>query len=83
MLDIHGSNVCPYCQGLLEEGTFRSWGGNFFLPAGETVPALATEGEFAKKRAIRVQPSGSSLENPRWPAAYVCRSCKKIILPYG
>lgn len=73
--------LCPYCGNPLEEGTLRSRGGNFYLPKNESVPLLYSKREMTKKRAIHLPPDFLS-SAPQWPHAYVCRKCKKIIIPY-
>ncbi len=78
--------LCPWCSEPLEAGTFRSRGGNYFLPEGERTPLLYTKSSMNKRRAVPVEPflfasalpaSGAS------PEAYVCRRCHKIIIPYS
>ncbi|MGI6142128.1 MAG: PF20097 family protein [Caldicoprobacterales bacterium] len=73
--------LCPWCNEQLELGVFRSRGGNYFLPLGESVPITYSKSAMSKKRAIPLPPSSLSLP-PDWPEAYVCRRCKKIIIPY-
>lgn len=75
---------CPYCGGELEKGIFRSRGGNFFQPDNRKVPAILTKSNLEKAGCIPLPPSpyGHSFSHVHWPAAYVCRSCKKIIIPY-
>jgi hypothetical protein len=77
---------CPWCGGELENGTLRSNGSNFFLPDGEKACKVRfyTKGYIEKARAIALPPDpyGGLLEKPQWPKACVCRSCKKIIIPY-
>ncbi|WP_081460100.1 PF20097 family protein [Tepidanaerobacter acetatoxydans] len=75
------TQTCPYCGNPLEEGTLRSRGGNFYLPAGESVPILYSKQAMNKKGAIRLAPNFLSLA-PQWPHAYVCRNCKIIIILY-
>lgn len=72
---------CPYCGAPLEEGTLRSKGGTYFLPAGQKTPGLYSKASMEKRRAILLPPDVFSLF-PEWPEALVCRSCRKIIIPY-
>lgn len=73
---------CPYCSNELEKGSFRSRGGNYFLPDGEKNPAFFSEKAFKKCRAIPLPPDFISYGQPQYPLAYVCRNCKKIIISY-
>lgn len=82
--DIHKpmtTQLCPYCGKPLEEGIFRSRGGNYYLPKDESAPFLYSKQAMIKKGAIQLLPDFVS-SAPQWPLAYVCRNCKKIILPY-
>jgi len=73
--------LCPYCGKPLEEGTFRSRGGNYYLPKDESAPLLYSKQAMSKKGAIPLLPDFLS-STPQWPIAYLCRNCKRIILPY-
>lgn len=74
---------CPYCGDEMIKGTFRSRGGNYFLPDGEKTPILCTAKSMQKRNAIQLPPSLLNLGNDiDWPVAYACRSCRKIILDY-
>ena len=75
------TQLCPYCGKPLEEGIFRSRGGNYYLPKDESAPFLYSKQAMIKKGAIQLLPDFVS-SAPQWPLAYVCRNCKKIILPY-
>ena len=48
---------CPNCGGEIEKGTFRSRGGNFFLPKGEKAPFLYSENSMTKRNAILLPPN--------------------------
>lgn len=72
--------MCPWCGHELEEGTFRSRGCNFFLPINKKLPLLYTAKSMAKKNAVPLPPS--LVGDPVWPTAFICRNCKKIIIPY-
>ncbi|MGM9641322.1 MAG: PF20097 family protein [Faecousia sp.] len=72
--------VCPRCGGVLEEGTFRSRGGNYFLPMNQTSPLLYAKPFMDKNNAIPLPPNPLPLF-PQWPLAYACRNCKLIVIP--
>ncbi len=73
---------CPYCGENLEEGTLRNRGGNFFLPIDEKPPLTYSKKAMEKRGAILLPPESYSLEVPKWPAAFVCRRCKMMIIPF-
>ena len=73
------NDKCPYCGNNLEHGSFRSKGGNFFLPKGEKAPFLYSENSMTKRNAILLPPD---ILYGNYPDAYVCRTCKIIIIPY-
>ena len=73
---------CPNYGGEIEKGTFRSRGGNFFLPEGEKTPIWYTEKSMKKRNAIYLPPYFLSSPPIQWPEAYVCRNCKIVIFPY-
>lgn len=73
--------TCPWCGQEMEEGTLRSKGGNYFLPINENMPWTYSAKSMAKKNAVSLPPD--ILDDPlTWPAAFICRNCKKIIIPY-
>lgn len=77
--------TCPYCGNVLEKGTFRSRGSNYFLPADEKAPICYIQKAMDKKRAIMLPPDPLEVRLPNdisWSEAYVCRICKIIIVPY-
>lgn len=74
-------SLCPWCGDTLEAGTIRGRGGNFFLPEGASSPLWYTHASMRKKNAIMFPPSPYPFVFD-WPSALVCRSCKKIIIPY-
>ena len=76
------NQTCPYCGRELEQGTFHSRGGNYFLPNGEKTPSFYTEKATEKRKAILLPPDAFSAERPQYPDAYLCRACQKIIIPY-
>ncbi|MBZ4665204.1 PF20097 family protein [Mahella sp.] len=72
--------TCPWCGKKMERGTFRSRGGNYFLPMGEKVPLTYFNCSMEKRNAIPFPPF---IMGPiSYPIAFVCRSCRKIIIPY-
>lgn len=72
---------CPYCGNDMEIGKLRSKGGVFFLPDGERTPKLYTQKEMARHRAVSFPPFVLDFF-PDYPNAYVCRSCKKLIMDF-
>lgn len=72
---------CPYCGDVLERGTLRSRGGNYFSPQGNKVPILDTKNAMKQSGAIPLPPSAMQLK-PDYPTAYACRTCCNIIIPY-
>lgn len=76
-------NICPFCQNPLEPGTFHSRGSNYYLPDGEKLPSLYSEEALKKRNAIALPPSPYSFEiKPKVPAAFACRHCGYILIPY-
>ena len=71
---------CPWCNQDLEHGTFRSRGGNYFLPDGNKTPNFFTIQSMKRKNAIMLPPY--PIGDASMPEAYVCRGCQKIIIPY-
>jgi hypothetical protein len=76
------NRICPWCGGDLESGTFRSRGGNYFLPEGEKMPLTYSYASMEKRNAVKLPPFFLSFPPDDWPKAYVCRNCRKIIIPY-
>ena len=75
--------LCPRCGGPMEAGKLRSRGMNFYLPEGQTAPAWFARKQMLKKRCIILPPDPLDTKlPPQWPAAYVCRSCKFLLIPY-
>jgi len=74
--------VCPWCGGELEEGTFRSRGGNYFLPLHEKTPKLYTSASMKKRNAIPLPPAFADVSSTSYPTAYVCHLCKKIVISF-
>lgn len=71
--------TCPFCHQIMEHGRLRSKGGVFFLPDGEKVPKLYTDVEMKKRNVLSLPPHVFD-SPPRYPEAFLCRSCGKIIL---
>ena len=72
---------CPHCDEKMERGQLRSRGGVFFLPDGEGMPLLYTNREMSKHRCVYLPPYMLSVP-AEYPIAYICRSCRKIVLEY-
>lgn len=72
---------CPYCGKETEPGKLRSRGGMFFLPDNEKMPKLYTKQEMRKHKAVSLPPF---VLDPvlEYPAAYVCRNCKKMFMDF-
>lgn len=73
--------ICPCCGYVMEKGQLRSRGGVFFLPEGEGLPLLYTNHEMNKHRCVYLPPYMLSVPAV-YPTAYICRSCRKIVLDY-
>ena len=73
---------CPCCRCEMQKGKLHSKGGVFFLPDGEKIPKLYTEGQMKKHNAVYLPPYQLDFF-PEYPVAYICRSCSKIIEDYG
>lgn len=73
---------CPYCNNEMEKGILKSNGSNCFLPDGAKVYGMLTDSSLKKKNAIPLPPSpyGGLFEPVEWPIAFVCRTCKKVII---
>ena len=72
---------CPYCNNEMDKGELRSKGGVYFLPDGEKIPLLYTEREMKKRNAVYLPPYMTE-HPPVYPAAYICRSCSRIVIDY-
>lgn len=72
---------CPWCGEKLEKGSFRSKGGNYFLPEVEKMPLFFTSKYLKKVNAVFLPPDVWEFW-PRNPEAFLCRNCRKIIIPY-
>lgn len=74
-------NNCPYCGGELERGRIYKNGRLLFRPDGKRYPLWQTKSGCEKAGSILLAPV--SFDNDKFtPVAYVCRSCKKLIMPY-
>ncbi|MBR4743488.1 MAG: hypothetical protein IK082_04770 [Oscillospiraceae bacterium] len=75
--------TCPYCGELLEEGELRNRGSNYYLPKDAGLPLWYSKRTMDKKGAIMLPPNPYSISFPPvFPKAWVCRSCKIILIPY-
>lgn len=77
---------CPWCGRQLEAGTFESRGSNYFHPQNSPRPKWYTEKYMEKCKCIMLPPSPHNF-SPRLKEedllkAFLCRNCKKIIIPY-
>jgi hypothetical protein len=81
MVETGELNLCPWCGNKLEEGTFQSRGGNYFLPKNKDKPRFYTKASMDKSNAISLPPDSISLPI-EYPKAYTCRTCRKIVIPY-
>lgn len=74
---------CPACGGAMDKGAFISGGSNYFLPAGEKRLPLYNPYKIKKLGGIPLPPDpwGSGLK-VTFPAAWVCRNCRQITIPY-
>lgn len=72
--------ICPYCKGELEPGRFRSRGANYFLPDGQRPPLWYIRKELEAHNCIMFPPD--IIRGGPEPTAYVCRHCKKMIIPF-
>jgi len=72
---------CPMCGNEMEFGKLISRGGVFFLPDGEKLPKLYSEKELSRHSAISFPPYLLQA-SPEYPAAYICRACKKLIMDF-
>lgn len=72
---------CPFCRAEMVQGELKSRGSNYFLPKGHKPPKLYTEASMKKVGAFALPPSPfeASLA-PRWPVAYWCEICNKILI---
>lgn len=73
---------CPWCGSLLEPGTFESRGSNYFRPENQARPKWYSESAMEKANCIMLPPSPYAFLAKDWPKAYVCRHCRRIIIPY-
>lgn len=73
---------CPYCGRELEPGTFRSRGANYFRPDNQRPPLWYTRKSLEACNCIMFPPDIFLWGNKEHPVAYVCRHCKKMIVPF-
>ncbi len=75
--------LCPWCGEKLEKGNFRSRGCNYFLPEGMKAPLFNVPKYMEKANAVFLPPYYWKISfNPDFPDAFLCRNCRKIIIPY-
>jgi len=71
---------CPWCGSPLEQGTIKSRGSNYFLPDDEDMPLFYSISSVEKRRGVLLPPS--PLDSTDKLKAFICRNCKKIVIPY-
>ena len=75
---------CPYCGNALESGIFESRGCNYFRPENQSRPRWYSLLAMERVGCIMLPPSPYRLfPGDDMLKAYVCRQCRKIIIPYG
>ena len=81
MEEIHAVR-CIWCGGEMERGSLICHR-TFFLTAGETIPRFDTAGSVEKRNGFHLVPQNVVPIKPEeFPTAYVCRNCRKIVIPY-
>lgn len=74
---------CPFCGEEMRQGTLRTRGENYFVPAGCKTPALYTRKSMEKAGAIPVSPDcfGAGGEE-NWQTAFLCEQCRKLVADF-
>ncbi len=75
------NQICPYCGRELEQGTFHSRGGNYFLPNGEKTPSFYTEKAMEKRKAILLPPDPFQWKDRNIPTPTYAGPAKKSSSP--
>lgn len=75
------NQICPYCGCELEQGTFHSRGGNYFLPNGEKTPSFYTEKAMEKRKAILLPPDPFQWKDRNIPTPTYAGPAKKSSSP--
>ena len=75
-------NNCPYCGQEMEDGTLWTRGISFFLPHDTKPPAILTKGSLDGAGFISFPPYPGFLGGSDRPTAFICRSCKTLIMPF-
>lgn len=73
---------CPYCGGKMVSGELRNRGFVFFRPDGQKLHFAMTKKQLRKKGAVIIPPFIVDSFFTEYPAAYVCRKCRKLIMDY-
>ena len=73
--------VCPFCNHIIEEGTFISRGGNLFIPKGGKIPLWYSKSASKEKNTIMLAPPCGLFHSVR-PTVYVCRNCRMAFFPF-
>lgn len=77
------SETCPWCGADMEAGTWRSRGCNYFQPDDQKPAHFFMKSQIEKHGGIMLTPSPYDLTlEIDWPKGFVCRKCKKIVVPY-
>lgn len=73
---------CGWCGEEMEQGYLASMNVHY-IPAGELTPLANTKKQMEKHNCIPLIPTpGLSNLGKCSVIAYVCRTCKKIVVPY-
>lgn len=74
---------CVWCGGEMEQGRLCGRFGVYFRPEGEgTYPRFYSKKQMKKHRCISLIPNFEEGWLTDAPIAYVCRTCKKIVVAY-
>lgn len=73
---------CGWCGGEMEQGYLASMNVHY-IPEGESPPLINTKKQMEKHNCIPLIPTpGLCTLGKSSVVAYVCRTCKKIVIPY-
>ncbi|HIT33007.1 MAG TPA: hypothetical protein IAC31_00030 [Candidatus Faecousia intestinigallinarum] len=83
MEEIHAVR-CIWCGREMERGTLvNQCARAIFLPTGTSIPRFYTQKALDKRNCIPLTPLNEAPHAPEeFPTAYVCRNCRKIVIPY-
>ena len=74
---------CPCCGRTMETGVFHDRGDSYFLPEGESAPALWTRKVLEKKHAVLLPPESFGAPWAQRPAAFWCGQCRALLVDYA